>query len=234
MDVHKAYQAIALAVIQTPLINDPAPSMPIALIRQGTVRVVEQGRWPTSSSVLCWHCCHPFTGPPLPMPTHYDDRLDIFHVTGTFCSWECMKAYNLDSRSHASGRIDVTITSMFRKVCTIRGTTRGIRSAPPRIKLEAFGGDMTIDEFRSTNKTFAFLPPKLILHQPVIEEIPARLRPTPPAQTLNAAVSFQDVTVQNDMVKLRRTKPLASQNLLVKALGVQVGAKVGGNVGAAS
>lgn len=220
------FEAIAIDVIQTLLVQDPKSSLPLSRVKnRQLVRVVEKGQWPSSTSVWCWHCCHPFQGPPIPMPTRYDDHLRAFHVIGTFCSWECMKAYSLDSHAHSSGRIDATITTFFRKVSTTTSGTRTtsllLRAAPPRLALDVFGGNMTIEQFRECTKTMAFLPPKLIVHQPVPEEIPARLRQRPTTQQLQDAVSFEGVTMQNEMIKLKRTKPLAGRNTFVKALGVR-------------
>lgn len=218
---HSATHAIACNVVRTPLVEDAQPRPPpIARTSQhGVVRVVEQGSWPERTSTLCWHCCHPFDGPPLPMPIRYDDRRDVFHVTGTFCSWECMKAYNGDSRSYMQ-HVNSTIITLFRKRCT--GVLGSVRHAPPRLALKAFGGTMTIEEFRACTKEVMIMPPKLIVHRPVVEEIPARMRTKPTAKQLQESVSFKDATAQNDMLRLRRPKPLTSHNLLVRTMGVQI------------
>ena len=181
------YAALLSAVIQTPLLGDshvkPLPIVPAPYPR--TVRVVDEGTWPVSSSILCWHCCHPFASQPLPMPTHYNERLDMFRITGTFCSWACMKAYNMDSRSYMR-HVNATIITLCRKRCT--GKVEAVHPAPPRLALQAFGGDMTIEEFRATNKNMMVLPPRMIMHRPVIEEIPARMRERPSAQQLQDTV----------------------------------------------
>lgn len=206
-------------VIDTPLVDDIAPKPPLTFVRPKTVAVIDTGSWPSSTSVWCWHCCHPFSGPPLPMPIRYDDRLDTFHVTGTFCSWACMKSYNLDSKSYMR-HINTTIITLFHKKCT--GKLERIKPAPPRLALKAFGGTMTIEEFRTCDKNMMILPPKMIMHRPVIEEIPARLRDRPSIQQLEDNISFKNATAQNDMLRLRRPKPLTSHNLLVRTMGVQI------------
>ena len=211
---------IACGVINTPLIDDPKPALPLRRAkRPRSVRVVEEGDWPTSTACLCWHCCHPFSGPPLPMPVRYDERLDLFHVTGTFCSWGCMKAYNMDSSSYMR-HVNATVITLFYKKCV--GKLEGIRPAPPRLALQAFGGPMTIEEFRGCERNMMILPPKMIMHRPVVEEIPARLRERPTAQQLEDTISFKDATARNDMLRLRRPKPLTSHNLLVRTMGVQI------------
>lgn len=213
--------AMLCCTIRTPLVPDAACAKPPPLQHnaRGAVRVVEPGDWPATSSCLCWHCCHSFAGPPLPMPIKYDDRLDEFHVVGNFCSWACMKSYNMDSRSYMR-HVNATIISLFHKKCT--GKVQGIRPAPPRLALRAFGGHMSIEEFRGCEAVLMIMPPKMIMHCPVVEEIPQRLRNKPSAQQLQDSVSFKDATAQNDMLRLRRPKPLTSHNLLVKTMGVQI------------
>lgn len=216
-------EAIDAGVIRTPLLPDPPSAHnapPLARTgHRGGVRVVDKGDWPTSTTGLCWHCCHAFEGPPLPLPVRYDERRDIFHVVGTFCSWGCMKSYNMDSGSWMK-HVNTTIITLFRKRCT--GVLGGIKPAPPKLALKAFGGTMSIEEFRACDKTLMILPPKMIMHRPVVEEIPDRLRQRPTQQQLQDSVSFKDATAQNDMLRLRRPKPLASHNLLVRTMGVQI------------
>lgn len=220
-----APSALACSVIDTPLLAAAAApaGSPLPLKRTGdtkhAVRVVERGDWPTSTSTLCWYCCHPFDGPPLPLPLRYDDRRDVWHVTGTFCSWACMKSYNLDSSSYMR-HVNATYITLLHKRCT--GRLEGIRPAPPRLTLKAFGGTLSIEEFRGTDKQLELVPPRMIVHRPVVEEIPARLRERPTHQQMQDSVSFKDATAQNDMLRLRRPKPLTSHNLLVRTMGVQI------------
>jgi hypothetical protein len=241
-----ATRALSTNVICTPLVEDLAATaaaggtgLPLPLTRVsvknatsgilGTrrnggaiVRVSDESNWPATTSKLCWHCCHAFDGPPLPMPTRYDDRLDVFHVCGTFCSWSCMKAYNLDASSYLS-KVNSNIISLFYKRCTHDNTLgAGIRPAPPRLALQAFGGDMSIDDFRQCATIKMIPPPKMIVHQPVVQDIPQHLRNKPTALQLQDTVSFKDTVTQNDMLRLRRPKPLTAHNMLVRTLGVQI------------
>lgn len=211
---------IACSAINTPLVKDPKPSLPLKRSRvPKAVQIVQEGDWPTSTTNLCWHCCHPFSGPPLPMPFRFDDKMDLFYVTGTFCSWGCVKAYNMDSSSYMR-HVNSTIITLFHRRCT--GATESVKPAPPRLALKAFGGTMTLEEFRGCERNMMILPPKMIMHRPVVEEIPARLRERPTPQQLQDSVSFKDATTKNDMLRLRRPKPLTSHNQLVRTLGVQI------------
>ena len=64
---------------------------------------------------------------------------------GQFCSWECMKAWNMDSKNVHSPEINQFITLYKKRVFgKITPTCR----APSRYALKLFGGSMTIEEFR--------------------------------------------------------------------------------------
>ena len=58
-------------------------------------------KWPTSTNLLCYNCCNPFEGVPVPIPTLYDDKRNIYFCHGNFCSWQCSKAYNINEMPKA-------------------------------------------------------------------------------------------------------------------------------------
>ena len=123
--------------------------------------------WPTSTDLCCWHCCHAFDGPPVPLPVSHDPATDTFIVTGTFCSFSCAKAYNSDNmKRHVS---TMHLLTLLKKRAT--GKLGGIAPAPPRRMLSMFGGQMSIDEFRSRGESgecCSFLPAKMM----AFEEVP--------------------------------------------------------------
>jgi hypothetical protein len=95
--------------------------------------------WPEKSDLLCWHCCHAFEATPVPAITHVDERRHIMQVTGNFCGWECAKAWMIDNGMNA-------------QICHLRRLSMSkepIRKAPPRTSLKAFGGALSIEEFRA-------------------------------------------------------------------------------------
>ena len=181
------------------------------------------GDWPTRTDAWCWHCCHPFDTTPLPMPIKYDERLDVFVVTGTFCSWACMKTYNSESANYLKNVISMLVR-MFAKRCT--GCAAPVRPAPPRVKLRVFGGSMGIEEFRAasasgSNTAFRVLPPKMIVYESTIEQQDlaprARRRPCNKDDT----VSFKDVHAKNETLRLKRPKPMQNnKNALERTIGI--------------
>lgn len=198
----------------------------------------EQGAspWPTATDTWCWHCCHPFNSQPLPLPVSYDDRRDTFHMTGTFCSWACMKSFNGEAKSYMKS-VNANLITLLRKRCT--GVLRGIRPAPPRLALKVFGGHLTIDEFRAASDTeteYLVMPPRMVVHELTVHEqdtsaaarsrtIAARAPPD-----LKAVVDFKEVSTKNETLRLKRPKPLQNnRNLLERTMGIKMGITMGTN-----
>ena len=201
---------------------DARPPMPLRTLG-GSRRAVRpcdvQPDWPATTDTWCWYCCHPFDGPPLPMPIKYDDRRDIFHVSGTFCSWPCMKKYNGESTSYLKA-VNATTITLFHKRCT--GVLASIKPAPPRIALRVFGGSMSIDEFRAAsagNTTLHTLPARMIMHHASLEETTSK--PRGKVQDMKETICFKDVSARNETLRLKRPKPLQNnRNTLERTLGI--------------
>jgi len=70
-------------------------------------------------------------------------------MMGQFCSWECMKAWNMDSKNIRAAEINQFITLYKKRVV---GKITKTKPAPSRYALELFGGSMSISEFRSGAK----------------------------------------------------------------------------------
>ena len=94
----------------------------------------------------CWWCCHPHDNESLKLPYKYDDKYNKYFTTGTFCSWSCMKAYNMSSScTHKKNIISANIVLMRKQLFGIVGS---IPKAPERFSLKVFGGFLSIDDFR--------------------------------------------------------------------------------------
>lgn len=107
----------------------------------------EKREIPKQTNIWCWWCCHPFDTIPRFLPTKHDEIRNRFQVIGNFCSWSCVKAYDINENQNNNGKM--LLSSLVK---TIHGKTHKIHSAPPRAALKVFGGDMTIEEFRRTDK----------------------------------------------------------------------------------
>lgn len=145
----------------------------------------------------CWWCCHSFEGPSLGFPYKYDELRDRFSTLGHFCSFPCVKAFNLESDSSTKG-----INSMWIFMMKKRATRSmsPIRCAPKRWSLKEFGGSLTIEEFRKLDSsTVNVCMPNEIRRMPEIS-VPIQKQ-------------------ESDELVLKRPKPLKrEQSLLEKSL----------------
>ena len=104
---------------------------------------------PEKTNILCWWCCHSFDTHPVSMPEKHDPIKDTFVLRGVFCGFSCCKAYALNTQ----GVSQVAISNI--KVLANRMGVpykQKIICAPQKECLKAFGGYMTIEEFRNKTK----------------------------------------------------------------------------------
>ena len=163
----------------------------------------------------CWHCCHSFEGQALNLPYKYDQMRDKFSTSGIFCSWGCMKAFNIDKNGvNRGGIIGCNIVIMRKKMFNIIGP---IITAPNRYNLKEFGGTMTIEEFRSGITKDVGLSATDISTSNKIE-----IKYTQPGTAHFEKMSqITDASNVNEPLRLKRTKPLKrNENNLEKTLGI--------------
>jgi hypothetical protein len=168
--------------------------------------------------VWCWWCCHEVPGEPLKLPYKYDPMRDRFETMGQFCSWGCMKSFNLDKNGvNNGGIIGGNIVVMRKKLYNVVGP---IVCAPSRFRLQEFGGDMSIEEFRKF--TTVDTGPRVDLVRP-IQMCNAEPRKISVAQmvTVGKMSEITNAVGTNEPLRLKRTKPLKrEQNNLEKTLGL--------------
>ena len=160
----------------------------------------------------CWWCCHPFDNEPLQLPYGYDDRRKKFSTTGYFCSWSCMKSYALEKYGVTKGSIICGNISLMRKrYCN---KLDSIKRAPHRHRLNVFGGDLTIEEFRADSVK------DVVVSKPVeTEPIKDNVIPFISSTKKN----MNEIKNVNDGLVLKRSKPLQrNQNSLETALGLVI------------
>lgn len=165
----------------------------------------------------CWWCCHPFEGPELHMPIKYDEPRKRFTTMGTFCSWGCMKAYNIDRAGPKYGEYQMMITLMRKHAY---GRIESYTSAPKRQCLKVFGGTMSIDEFRGCkDPPFVQMPNQLLM---VCHQGPSDQKKEMQASSENKMNSINNATGQTEQLKLKRSKPLKrEESALEKSLGIR-------------
>jgi hypothetical protein len=136
----------------------PRPLLPLTQSGLGSninyktdATLVEKGV-PPKTEAACWWCCHAFDWHPLSLPIHYDEKRNKFKVSGNFCSWNCMKAFNGRTGSVNKFRQHQYIHDLFRKIVLDKNGKpfpyKHIPLAASRWSLQHFGGTKTIEEFR--------------------------------------------------------------------------------------
>lgn len=181
--------------------------------------------WPKSTTTLCYHCSHKFKNRPLSMPIKYNEKTDTFEVFGVFCSWGCMKTYNTESNDSNRAFRNNLIFLLHGK---ITGNLSVIKSAPPKISLKAFGGKLSIDEFREISQDakkgkYTLLEQPLVPMNPYIDK------------NINftwvsgdeASKNFDSYTpnVEENTLKIKRDKKKeikSAQNTLEQSMGLNV------------
>ncbi|APC25763.1 MYM-type zinc finger with FCS sequencing motif, VLTF2 type transcription factor [Only Syngen Nebraska virus 5] len=170
---------------------------------------------------LCWHCCHVIPNIVLQYPFSHDDKRGTFKVGGQFCSWECIKGFSRDKISSSVSGIHQMNIRYYRKKIT--GLTDPVCAAPPFMTLKAFGGHLTIEEFRKPvrnvdyNVNYAKLV-KVIPYQTMEYKFEEKHKQRIENKSLNIDV---DHTTQIDCLKLRRPKPMAKgKGTLERVLGL--------------
>lgn len=107
------------------------------------------------NNIRCYNCHHDFDNKPFYLPYEHCPKLDRFKLTGNFCSPNCVKSFCLKSKTYENKLY--LIGFFYRRLF---GQDFKIKPAPDIYNLKAYGGNMTIEEFR---KSF-YNNDKYILH----------------------------------------------------------------------
>ena len=115
---------------------------------------------------LCWWCCHEIQGESIGMPYEFKDN--VFKTMGQFCTWPCVKAFNINRDKHNMDQVLDLITLMRKRSVGPSALSTPLKSAPSRMTLKAFGGPLSIEEFRKTPETRLTFPDE-VRSMPLIE-----------------------------------------------------------------
>lgn len=117
----------------------------------------------------CWWCKNSFNMPPVQLPEDYYN--ETFFCIGHFCSFSCMKSYNLDMNDSLLWKRESLINFLYYMTYS---EYKEIIPAPHWIILEEFGGNLSIEQFRENStintKEYLILHPPLVSRQMQIEE----------------------------------------------------------------
>ena len=177
--------------------------------------------------LLCWWCVHGLPQRPcIHLPVKYDERLNRFTTVGNFCSWQCAKAYALDTNSAKSGEVQSFLAMMRLRAF---GKFVPLWPAPKRQFLRCFGGTLSIEEFRAFGGLVE--PPQLyfpiekqvhpVLNDSKLESSTRGATTQSAAQESTRLKAIENSTSQSDTLKLKRNKPLArAASKLESTLGI--------------
>jgi|UniRef100_A0A6C0EDM2 hypothetical protein len=122
-----------------------------------------------TKNTKCWWCKNLFITPSVQLPEDYFN--DTFFCIGHFCSFNCMKSYNLDLNDSLIYKRDSLINLLYYLTYS---EYKNIVRAPHWLTLNEFGGPLTLEMFRENinfNTTdYLILHPPLISRQMQIEE----------------------------------------------------------------
>ena len=100
-----------------------------------------------NTDVICHWCCDSFENTIFGIPIKF--KQTYFEVTGCFCSFECMSAFNFYSGENINNIWETyNLINLMAKKMQVKNN---IYPAPPRKCLTKFGGYMDIDQFRNFN-----------------------------------------------------------------------------------
>ena len=167
-------------------------------------------KWPDSTNIYCWWCCHPFKGPPCALPEYY--KKEKFYVNGCFCSFNCTASYNFSKNDDDIWERYSLLNLMYKKLYNHKFVK--INLAPPREILKIFGGYLTIEEFRENtlknDKTYIVIRPPLISIIPKIEENLSNNNKI--TKNNYPLVNESILNKTNNSLKLKRSKPITNPN----------------------
>jgi len=97
------------------------------------------------TNIRCFNCHHTFENTPFFLPFDYLSSLDRYKLFGNFCSPNCAKSYCINNKIFEN-KIHI-VSQFYRKLF---GPSFRISPAPSILHLNAYGGKMSIEEFRKS------------------------------------------------------------------------------------
>jgi len=170
-----------------------------------------------TENTKCWWCKHRFLSPRLSLPEyHYNET---FYCIGNYCSWECMKAYNIDTNDNFIWKRESLINLMY---YLTYGLFKEIKPAASWLILKDYGGNLSIIDFRKSfeiiNNDYIVLHPPLISRQMQIEESYKK----PPTSGIIVNKLDKLLFESNTNLLLKRNKPVETTQInLEKSMGLK-------------
>jgi hypothetical protein len=196
-----------VAKLDPPIISNETQSETIKnvcnIINKITTHIVK-----FTKNTKCWWCKNKFTQPAVQLPENYHNN--TFYCIGNFCSFNCVKSYNIDLNDNLIWEREGLINLLYNLTYN---ETKEIIYAPHWITLEEYGGNLTIEEFRRNsivNTTeYLILHPPLISRQMQIEES-YKVNKLKEVSLDNVNKLYSEIETN---FTIKRTKPIQSSQL---------------------
>lgn len=132
---------------------------------------VSNEEWTERTHYWCYWDCHPFDTTPFGIPIKYKNNK--FHVFGCFCSLECATAYNFYNLNQNIDNAweNYNLINMLSNDISYKTS---VNPAIDRRCLQAFGGNLTIEDFRhlsQSNTTYNVLSFPMVSVVEHVEEV---------------------------------------------------------------
>lgn len=170
---------------------------------------------PETTEIACFWCAHQFEGRPVFIP--YDEKKGTWHVYGNFCSPECALAHCLDEKEDTHMRWE-KVALLHRLYASVVGGR--IYPAPSKLLLKVFGGNLSIEDYRSTIRKRSV---RVDIHYPPMVSLLATMD-TKPIDFYETTIHKTFVPLNTERVKkveeglrLKRSKPLKDRESTLDA-----------------
>lgn len=171
----------------------------------------------------CYHCCHLIPNCEYSLGLPYSYKNDNFYTEYSFCSWSCMKSYNQYTNDSLKNYRYSLISLMWKYLHPDQKFE--IISAPAKDSLKIFGGNMSIEEFRSVT-TKITKPPYHLISQIKTYDNSANFTWNTSEDANNMYDKFKVDTVADEPLKLqRKSTKKTNQNTLENTMGIFTSSK---------
>jgi len=117
---------------------------------------------------LCWNCCYSFNTPTIGIPLKHMNN--IFYIYGYFCSYNCGARYIFDNFNDKNKWNIYSLLNLYYNI-SYHTTGGHINPSPNRLLLSKFGGNMSINEYRSNDSLYELIIPPIIPVDHIIKHV---------------------------------------------------------------
>jgi len=158
-----------------------------------------------SPQIVCFWCCHTFSGHHFVSPISYDAYKNVYTCEGNYCSPECALANLYSEQTMSDGTrwnrhalMNHMYSSLYEEYIT---------PAPPRTLLRMFGGPLNIEQYRNYVLTTGD-----VIHSslPPIRMFFPSMNIQGPLRDIKKYVSLSNDVVEkaSESLRLKRSKPV--------------------------